>query len=96
MLVEYKGNYREEAAVNYRGVSFQSGQPSKVTDEWFELNGGGNVVKSNSDVDLEAEKKAKAAAAKAAKAEKAAAAKAAKAEKAAAAKAAKAENDNND
>lgn len=44
MNVKYIGNYRGQPAVNYRGVSFEPDKASEVSEEWFELNGGGNVV----------------------------------------------------
>lgn len=47
MKVFYLGNYREPS-VNYRGEVFESGKATDVTDEWFALNCGPNIVEAES------------------------------------------------
>mgnify|MGYP000374412385 CR=1 FL=1 len=46
MLVQYKGNYRDQASVCFKGVSFEKGKPSEVTEEWFDACNSPNVVKA--------------------------------------------------
>ena len=43
MKVFYTGKYREPA-VNYHGATFVDGVATEVTDEWFALHSGPNVV----------------------------------------------------
>lgn len=35
MKVKYIGNYREEASVKFKGVSFTKGEATDVTEEWY-------------------------------------------------------------
>ena len=45
MKVFYTGKYREPA-VNYHGATFVDGVATEVTDEWFALHSGPNVVEA--------------------------------------------------
>lgn len=54
MKVLYLGKYREPA-VNYHGAVFTSGVATEVTDEWFALHFGPNIVAADSAPVVEAE-----------------------------------------
>lgn len=49
MKVFYTGKYREPA-VNYHGAVFVDGVATDVTDEWFALHCGPNVVEAGEPV----------------------------------------------
>ena len=38
MKVKYIGNYREEASVKFKGVSFTKGEATDVTEEWYSVH----------------------------------------------------------
>jgi len=38
MKVKYTGNYRKEASLCFRGVSFAKGKSTEVTEEWLKTH----------------------------------------------------------
>lgn len=42
MKVIFTGRYLANT-VNYRGENFTKGQPTDVSDEWYEFNKGGDI-----------------------------------------------------
>ena len=64
MKVVYSGNYREHASLMFKGVAFNKGKSSEVSEDWFNANLHPNISEEKAPV---VKPKAKTVAKKAAK-----------------------------